>query len=113
MAHSPFSPSFALRKVQIYTSPTKSFEAHLVSALLLGIADVNTFSRKPRSHTKIGKTGLISRRPVGEDRHLTSKTPSPLSKLDAGLTADISAVSQIDVVASKCRAARPEWDSRR
>jgi hypothetical protein len=42
---------------------------------------------------------------------VTSKTPSPLSKLDAALAADISAVSPIDAVASILEVNLPhDWD---
>ena len=43
---------------------------------------------------------IIFEEVIEKDRGLTSETPSPLSTLDAALTADISAVSKIDAVAS-------------
>jgi hypothetical protein len=44
---------------------------------------------------------------------VTSKTPSPLSKLDAALAADISAVSPIDAVASILEVNLPhDWEGR-
>jgi signal transduction histidine kinase len=62
--------------------------------------DVNTFSQNPRLAAKIDKDGIISAEATERDRGLTSKSPSPFSNLNAALTADISAVSQIDAVAS-------------
>jgi signal transduction histidine kinase len=58
---------------------------------------VKTLSQSTRlaAHDRI-----IFEEVIEKDRGLTSKTPSPLSTLDAALTADISAVSEIDAVAS-------------
>jgi hypothetical protein len=55
--------------------------------------------------------GEALRRRRLKDTPVTSKTPSPLSKLDAALAADISAVSPIDAVASILEVNLPhDWD---
>jgi signal transduction histidine kinase len=61
---------------------------------------VNSLSQSPPFAAKIDNDRIIFEEAIEKDRGLTSKTPSPPSKLDAALTADISAVSQIDAVAS-------------
>jgi signal transduction histidine kinase len=98
-----FRLHFALRTVQATTSLAKSFEAsvterHDCTPAYAGDVDVNTRIQNSTPADKIDNVRIVSE---GEtDRGLTSKTPPPLSKLDAALTADIAAVSQIDAVAS-------------
>jgi GAF domain-containing protein len=52
------------------------------------------------SRAKIERDWIFIEGTNAKGRVLTSKTPLPLPKLDAALAADISAVSQIDAVAS-------------
>jgi hypothetical protein len=80
-------------------------ERHARAPNLARNADVKTLSQSTRL-AKIDNDRIIFEEVIEKDRGLTSKTPSPLSTLDAALTADISAVSQIDAVASILEAAR-------
>lgn len=61
---------------------------------------MNTFSQTSRLLAKIANDSIIFEEAIEKDQGWTSKTRSSLPPLDAGLTADISAVSQIDAVAS-------------
>lgn len=60
---------------------------------------VNTLIRSPR-RTEIEADELIVQEAVAEPLAINSTTPLAVSRLDTALTADISAVSRIDAVAS-------------
>jgi len=61
---------------------------------------VKTLSQSLSRAAKIERDWIFIEGTNAKGRVLTSKTPLPLPKLDAALAADISAVSQIDAVAS-------------
>jgi hypothetical protein len=62
--------------------------------------DVNKVSQSSKLAPGIDKERFVFDEAIEKDRGVSSTPSLPLSKLDSALTADISAVSQIDAVAS-------------